>query len=132
MAYSTPSFTFSTTLDAAIGSPIFSIVCLNVSLSSAFFIVSDVVPINLTFSFLRNPSSKSSIARLSPACPPSVGNKESGLSFFITFLTNSAVKGSIYTSSAISLSVIIVAGFELISTTSTPSSLRARQPCVPA
>ena len=44
----------------------------------------------------------------------------------------SSVRGSIYTLSAMEVSVMIVAGFELHSTTSYPSSFRARQAWVPA
>ena len=46
--------------------------------------------------------------------------------------TVSSVRGSIYILSAIALSVIIVAGFEFTRITSSPSSLSARQACVPA
>ena len=44
----------------------------------------------------------------------------------------SSVSGSMYTLSAMDVSVMIVAGLELHSTTSYPSSFRARQACVPA
>ena len=60
------------------------------------------------------------------------GSMASGRSYRIIFAIYSKVKGSIYTLSAIDVSVIIVAGFELHSTTSYPSSLSARQACVPA
>ena len=63
------------------GSPIFSMVSLNSRRSSAFLIVSAVVPISLTLCSLRNPASSSSIARFSPACPPRVGSTLSGFSF---------------------------------------------------
>ena len=52
---------------------------------------------------------------------------ESGLSFAITFSKVSTFKGSIYTLSAVCLSVIIVAGLEFTRTTSTPSSFNASQ-----
>ena len=50
----------------------------------------------------------------------------------MTRFTTSNVNGSMYTLSAIALSVIMVAGLELIKTTSIPSCLSARQACVPA
>ena len=128
----TPSSTFSTTSEAAHGSPIFSMVFLNSRRSSAFLIVSDVVPIRRTLFSFKKPASSSSIARLSAACPPSVGSTLSGFSFFISCSTTSTVSGSIYTRSAMSLSVIIVAGLEFSKTTSTPSSFRERHACVPA
>ena len=52
-----PSCTDSTTIDGAQGSPIFSIVCLNSRRSSAFRIVSAVVPIRRTPCLLKNPLS---------------------------------------------------------------------------
>ena len=45
--------------------------------------------------------------------------------------TNSGVIGSMYVRSAVSGSVMIVAGFEFTSTTSKPSSRSALQACVP-
>ena len=94
---STPSSTDSTTLDAAIGSWIFSIVSLNSRRSSAFLMVSAVVPIRRTPCSFKKPLSSSSIARFSPACPPRVGNTLSGLSFKISCSTTSTVSGSMYT-----------------------------------
>ena len=127
-----PSSTFSTTSEAATGSPIFSIVALNSRRSSAFLIVSEVVPIKRTLFSFKNPASSNSIARLSPACPPSVGSTLSGFSFLISCSTTSIVSGSIYTRSAISLSVMMVAGLEFKRTTSRPSSFNERHACVPA
>ena len=131
-ANSIPVCTSFTTLEAAQGSPIFSIVILNSRRSSAFLIVSEVVPIRRTLFLLRNPFSSSSIARFSAACPPSVGRTLSGFSFKISCSTTSTVRGSMYTRSAISLSVMIVAGLEFSRTTSRPSSFNERQACVPA
>ena len=128
----TPSSTFSTTSDAAHGSPIFSMVSLNSWRSSAFLIVAAVVPRSFTLWLFKKPLSSSSIPRFSPACPPSVGRMESGFSFSMICSSTLTVKGSIYTLSAISLSVMIVAGLELTSTTSIPSSFRERHACVPA
>ena len=67
----------------------------------------------------------SSIARLSPVCPPTVGNTASGRSRAMTWVANSSVSGSTYVASAISGSVMIVAGLELRSTTRYPSFFRA-------
>ncbi|MNP86293.1 hypothetical protein D3C76_1864420 [compost metagenome] len=47
-------------------------------------------------------------------------------------VTKSRVMGSMYTLSAMLVSVMMVAGLLLISTTSKPSSLRAWQAWVPA
>ncbi len=55
----------------------------------------------------------------------------SGCSFRITSAIASGVMGSTYTRSAVSGSVMIVAGLELTSTTSAPSSCSARQACAP-
>jgi hypothetical protein len=121
-----------TTSLGAQGSPIFSIVFLNSKRSSAFLIVSEVVPISLTSFSLKKPDSSSSMAILSAAWPPRVGSTLSGFSFRIILFTKSGVRGSIYTKSAISLSVMMVAGLELTSTTLMPSSLRERQAWVPA
>ncbi|CCX84781.1 putative uncharacterized protein ORF-c08_009 [Eubacterium sp. CAG:86] len=131
-ANASPDSTSLTTSEAAQGSPIFSIVSLNIRRSSAFLIVSAVVPISFTLCSSRKPVSAISIARLSPACPPSVGRILSGFSFKIICSNAFTVRGSIYTSSAISLSVMIVAGLELTKTTSMPSSFNERQACVPA
>ena len=50
---------------------------------------------------------------LRAVCPPIVGSKASGFSISIIFVTISGVIGSIYVASAMSGSVIIVAGLEL-------------------
>jgi hypothetical protein len=47
------------------------------------------------------------------------------------FSTNSGVIGSTYVASAISGSVMIVAGLELTRTTRSPSDFSTRQACVP-
>ena len=49
----------------------------------------------------------------------------------MTLATNSGVNGSMYVRSAVSGSVMIVAGLELTSTTSNPSSRNALHACVP-
>ena len=116
-AYSRPSSTFVTIWLGAIGSPIFSIVSLNSSLSSALRIVLPVVPISFTLCSFKKPHSSNSIAIFNAACPPNVGRRLSGETFKMSFLITSGVNGSMYTSSAISLSVMIVAGLELTRTT---------------
>ena len=111
---------------------IFSMVSLNISRSSAFLMVRGVVPMRRTLFFARIPASSSSMARFKPAWPPRVGRTLSGFSFMISCSTTSVVSGSMYTLSAMSLSVMIVAGLEFKSTTSTPSSFKERQAWVPA
>ena len=90
------------------------------------------VPRSSTLYLAKIPDSANLTARFKPACPPRVANKPSGRSLDKISSKNSTVKGSIYTRSAMSLSVMIVAGLLFTSTTSSPSSLRARQACVPA
>ena len=131
-ANSTASSTSVTTLLAIQGSFIDSIISLNACLSSAFFIPSGDVPSSLTLFSFKKPLSYSSIAIFKPVWPPKLGRILSGFSFLIIFSTVFTVIGSIYISSAISLSVIIVAGFEFIKTTSIPSFLNSLQAWVPA
>ena len=104
--------------DGSTGSPSPSQSSLNFSLSSAFSIESTPVPSNSALHSLSMPFFSSCIARLSPVCPPIFGKMASGLSNLTIFAMYSSVSGSIYTLSAIDVSVIIVAGFELQSTTS--------------
>ncbi|KAL4558735.1 hypothetical protein LXL04_036937 [Taraxacum kok-saghyz] len=104
--------------DGGVLSPMFFIACLNNSLSSAFLIASSLAPINSTLYLSSTPLSANATARLRAVWPPMVGKIASGLSFAITCSTNSGVIGSMYVRSAISGSVMIVAGFELIRTTS--------------
>ena len=105
---------------------------LNNSLSSACFIEVNFVPRISTPHSSKTPLSCRLTAKFKATCPPNVGKSASGFSFLIIFDKNSTVNGSIYTLSAISLSVIIVAGFEFTSITSYPSSLKDKQACVPA
>ena len=72
------------------------------------------------------------MARLSPVWPPMPGTMASGRSKRRILARYSAVRGSMYTLSAMVVSVMMVAGLELASTTSYPSSRRARQAWVPA
>ena len=85
LANAIASSTCSTTILAAIGSWIFSIVSLNSKRSSARLIVCAVVPIRRTFSCFKKPDSSNSIAIFNAACPPSVGSTLSGLSLRISF-----------------------------------------------
>src|SRR6185436_4324512 len=80
---------------------------------------------------LEDPAASQVHRTLSPVWPPSVGNSASGRSFSMIFCTYSHVMGSTYVRSAISGSVMMVAGFELTSTTSKPSSRSALHACVP-
>ena len=114
------------------GSFISASVSLKRSLSSALSIVSGSAPSSVTFIFSKKPSLASCMERVSPVCPPSVESRLSGRSFSIILLTVVRVSGSIYILSATALSVMMVAGLELTSTTSSPSSLSARHACVPA
>ena len=114
------------------GSPIDWHISLKSSLSSALSMDSLGVPRSLTRHSSRTPFFSSCIARLSPVCPPIPGTIASGLSYLRIFAIYSSVRGSIYTLSAIVVSVMIVAGLELHRITSYPSSLSARHACVPA
>ena len=67
-----------------------------------------------------------------PVCPPRPASRLSGRSRAMMRSMDSTVSGSRYTLSAMLVSVMIVAGLEFTSTTSSPSSLRTRQACVPA
>ena len=100
-----------------ISTPIFSIVSLNIILSSPFSIASRFMPITSTPYFSRTPAFESAIVRLSPVCPPKFGKRESGRSFAIISDNLSTLSGSMYVMSAVSGSVIIVAGLEFTSTT---------------
>jgi len=70
-------------------------------------------------------------AVLRPVWPPRVGSKLSGLSLRIICSTISGVIGSMYVLSAISGSVIIVAGLLFMRITLKPSFLRTLQACTP-
>ena len=56
-------------------------------------------------------------AVFNPVCPPMVGNNASGRSLRMILATTAGVMGSIYVASAMSGSVMIVAGFEFTRTT---------------
>ena len=114
-----------------ISSPIFAIACANSPRSSAFSIAATLAPISWTPNSLRTPRFSSSSAQLSAVCPPIVGNTASGRSRSITRRTLSHSTGSMYTASAVSGSVMIVAGFELTRITLYPSARSARHACTP-
>ena len=128
---SSASFLFSARTPLGVIKPIFIIADLKSSLSSAFFIALRDAPISSTLYFLRVPDSAKSIAVLRAVCPPIVGNRASGFSFIIIFLTISGVIGSMYVASAKSGSVIIVAGLELIKIILYPSSFNILHACEP-
>src|SRR5436309_2978122 len=109
-----------------IGSPIVRIRSANASRFSPATIASRRVPRSSTSYFLRTPVSASSELRFSPVWPPIPLRTPSGRSFAMTFSRNSTVSGSMYTASAISTSVWIVAGFEFTRTVRIPSSRRER------
>ena len=94
-------------------------------------------PINSILNFLSVPSSSNARAVFNPVCPPIVGSKTilsfgcNDISFSIILATMSGVIGSIYVASAMSGSVMIVAGFEFTSMTLYPSSLSALHACAP-
>ncbi len=88
-------------------------------------------PINATPYFASVPFSPSATARFRAVWPPTVGSTASGRSFSMIAARTSGVSGSTYVRSAISGSVMIVAGLLLTSTTSSPSARSALQACVP-
>ena len=98
--------------------PIRVIASLNSFLSSAFSMAGSLAPISSTPYSSKTPFLERSTAMLRAVCPPIVGSKASGRSLAITFSTNNGVNGSIYVRSAVSGSVIIVAGLEFTNTTS--------------
>ena len=114
-----------------IGSPIVRISSANASRFSPATIASRRVPSNSTSYFLRIPFSASSELRFSPVCPPIPLRIPSGRSFAMIFSRNSTVRGSMYTASAMSTSVWIVAGFEFTRTVRMPSSFSDRHACDP-
>ena len=103
--------------DGSTGSPNSSQSSLNIFLSSARSIDPLFVPKSSTLHSASMPFFSSCMARFSPVCPPIPGNIASGRSCLIIFAIYSSVSGSIYTLSATLVSVIMVAGLELQSTT---------------
>ena len=109
----------------------FSMVSLKSWRSSARSMVSGLQASRRTPLRSKKPLRASSMERFRPICPPRLGRMASGFSFSMMRSTTSAVSGSIYTWSAMSGSVMMVAGLELTSTVSTPSLFSARQAWVP-
>ena len=106
-----------TTRLSGTGTPAAVTAARNASRSSARRIASTSAPINSTPKRDSTPASASSTVRFSAVCPPSVGSSASGRSRSMISATVSASNGSRYVASAHSGSVMIVAGFELTSTT---------------
>ena len=94
-------------------SPMRVIAALNFSRSSALSIAFFDAPISSTSNFVSTPSRARSSAQLSAVWPPIVGSSASGRSRSMMLATICQVIGSMYVTSAISGSVMIVAGFEL-------------------
>jgi hypothetical protein len=107
-----------TTPDFGTGTPIFFIACLNSSRSSPLLMATGLAPIIWTPYFSRIPRLWSSIEVFNAVWPPTVGRSASGRSLAMILSTTSQVIGSMYVRSAISGSVMIVAGLELTNTTS--------------
>jgi hypothetical protein len=80
-------------------------------------ITSARAPIISTLCFASTPCLNRSMAVFSPVCPPRVGSRASGFSFAMIFSTTRQVIGSMYTRSAVSGSVMMVAGLLFTSTT---------------
>ena len=115
----------------AVGIPILSMQDLNSSLFSAFWIASILAPIN-SILYLCNIFLLYNFIVISNAvCPPTVGSIASGLSFLIISSIASTEIGSKYVASAIFLSVMIVAGLELIKIILYPSFFKALHAWVP-
>ena len=111
----------------AVDKPIFFIAFLKIFLSSAFSITFLEAPINSTPYFFKIFFFSSSIEIFKAVCPPIVDKRASGFSLFIMGSKCSIVSGSMYVESAISGSVIIVAGLEFTKITLKPSSFNALQ-----
>ena len=97
--------------------PMRVIACLNFSRSSALSIASREAPIISTPYFSSTPCPARSSAQLSAVCPPMVGRSASGRSRSMIAATVVQWIGSMYTTSAVSGSVMMVAGLEFTSTT---------------
>ncbi len=108
------------------GSPILSMASLNSSLSSDMAMASGWVPTSSQPSLASEPLSYSSEHMFSAVCPPIPDRTPSTPSFSIMAATVSAFSGSMYTLSAMSVSVWMVAGLEFTSTVLYPSARRAR------
>ena len=86
--------------------------------SSPRSMASTCTPITLTLYLSKTPALANSEQRFSPDCPPRLGSNPSGRSFAIILVKDSTFRGSMYVTSAVSGSVMIVAGFEFTNTIS--------------
>ncbi len=96
--------------------PSLVIVSLKAWRSSPRLIASTWTPMILTPYLSSTPARASSLLRLSPDWPPRFGSRASGRSLATIFVTLSSVSGSMYVTSAMPGSVMMVAGLELTST----------------
>ena len=103
--------------ERGVSMPSFCIVALKTSRSSPRSMASRLTPITFTPYLSRMPFFASSIERLRPVCPPRFGRIASGRSFAMICSRRSAFSGSMYVASAITGSVMMVAGFEFTKTT---------------
>ncbi len=117
--------------DFGVSMPSFCIVSLKISRSSPRSMAPRLTPMTFTPYLSRMPFFASSMERLRPVCPPRFGKMASGLSFSIICSRRASLSGSMYVASAITGSVMIVAGFEFTRTTLYPQALRALHACVP-
>lgn len=101
------------------------------SRSSPLLMASTLAPISSTPYLSSVPASCSEMAVLRAVWPPRVGSRVSGRSLAMIFSTYSGVIGSTYVASAISGSVMIVAGLEFTRMTLRPSARRMRHAWVP-
>ena len=92
---------------------------------------SSEAPISSTLYFLSTPASPSAMAAFNAVWPPSVGSSASGRSLAMICSRIGVAIGSMYVASAISGSVIMVAGLELTRMTRMPSSRSTRHAWVP-
>ena len=99
--------------DLADSKPILVIASLNFRRSSALSMASAFAPMSSQLYLANTPYLSKSKAQFKAVCPPIVGNMASGRSLAIIFSTTCHVMGSIYVTSAVSGSVIIVAGLLL-------------------
>ena len=111
--------------------PSLAIVSLNTSRSSPRSMASRFTPMTFTPYLSRTPFLARLMERFSPVCPPRFGRIASGRSFSMICSRRSSFSGSMYVASAISGSVMIVAGLELTSTTLYPQDRNALQAWVP-
>ena len=96
-----------------ISMPNSSIVALNCSRSSPRLIASHSTPMICTPYCSRTPASASWLDRFNPVWPPRLGSSASGLVFAMISVRDGTFSGAMKVWSAITGSVMMVAGFEL-------------------